>query len=231
MIFVAVVMQTISGFGFALVIMPLLTMALGYQTAAPLVALVGLTLYVINFIRYRRAVNFGEVFRLGIASALGVPVGIWALNRAYESTIRLLLGVVLIVYATYALVRPNVPALSAGSWVYLVGFAAGCLGGAYNVPGPPVVVYGIARRWPRDKFRAILQAFFFVNGMLVVISHLLASHLTIDVFTFYVSALPALTLGTWVGTRVDVRLNHDRFRTVITVMLLGMGASLMIGSS
>jgi uncharacterized membrane protein YfcA len=72
MIFVAVVMQTISGFGFALVIMPLLTMALGYQTAAPLVALVGLTLYVINFIRYRRAVNFGEVFRLGRSFAWGL---------------------------------------------------------------------------------------------------------------------------------------------------------------
>jgi uncharacterized membrane protein YfcA len=78
----AAFLQSLSGFGFAIVVMPVLTLILGLQTAAPLVSLTALTVYTINVTRFRRAIHAGEVLRLGLASALGVPVGIWVLAAA-----------------------------------------------------------------------------------------------------------------------------------------------------
>jgi len=90
-VFGAAFEQTISGFGFSLIVMPLVTLLLGLQTAAPLVALAGLTLYTINLIRFHQAINTDEVLRLG------VPVGIWGLVNLNESIVKIALGSVLIV--------------------------------------------------------------------------------------------------------------------------------------
>ncbi|MFQ5856424.1 MAG: hypothetical protein ACE5LU_12350, partial [Anaerolineae bacterium] len=77
--------------------------------------------------------------------------------------VKRLLGLILIAYACYTLAHPVTPRLSSRRWVYPVGFVAGCLGGAYNTPGPPVIVYGSLRQWPKQEFRAMLQAFFCLN--------------------------------------------------------------------
>jgi uncharacterized membrane protein YfcA len=228
LVFAAVFVQTLSGFGFALIVMPIITLLLGLGRAAPLVALLGLTVYSINLIRYRQAVNLKELIRLGVACALGVPIGIWALIHVDESIIKPAMGLVLILYAAYTLLGPEATRLASPRWVYPAGFAAGCLGGAYNTPGPPVIVYGSLRQWPKDEFRAVLQALFFVNGLLVVASHALARHMTADVLTFYLYSLPALLLGVLAGSWFDLRLNRERFRLLVTVLILILGLSLML---
>jgi hypothetical protein len=128
------------------------------------------------------------------------------------------------------LLRPTASFVISGRWVYPAGFAAGCLGGAYNTPGPPAIVYGSLRQWPRDEFRAVLQALFFVNGLLVVLSHYVAHHLTGEVLTLYsLYAVPALLLGIAIGSCVDNKVDRQRFRTVVTVMILLLGVSLLLG--
>jgi uncharacterized protein len=228
-VFFAAVLQSLTGFGFALIVMPLVTLVLDLQTAAPLIALAGLTAYTVNLIRFHRAVDLGEVARLGVASVPGIAIGIWALARVDESVINLAMGLILIVYAVYSLLRPAAPRLTARWWAYPAGFLAGCLGGAYNTPGPPVVVYGSLRQWPKDEYRAILQTLFFINGVLIVTSHLLARHMTADVWVLYAWAAPALLLGLWTGARLDAHVDQERFRILVTAMILVLGVSLVLG--
>ena len=230
---IAAFMQSLTGFGFALVVMPLLTIVLGVRIAAPLVALAGLTVYTINLIRYRQAINVGEAARLAMASAIGVPIGVWVLSNADEMVVNRLLGLLLIAYAAYTsydqLAQPVVRRVLSGRWVYPAGFAAGCLGGAYNTPGPPVIVYGSLRQWPKEEFRAVLQTLFFLNATLVVVSHLLARNVTKEVLMFYLYAAPALVVGILAGSRVDRKINGNRFRIIVTVMILILGLALLFG--
>ena len=229
LVFLAALIQSISGFGFAVIIMPLITLVLGLQVAAPMVALTALTVYVINLVRYRQAINVGEVLRLGAMSALGVPIGIWALGNVSETLVKQVMGLVLIAYAIYALVRPATSWMPSRSWVFPAGFLAGCMGGAYNTPGPPVIIYGSLRQWPKDEFRAVLQALFLVNAVLVVSSHVVARHVTAEVLTFYLYALPALGLGILVGSRVDSKVDRERVRILVTALILILGLSLVSG--
>jgi uncharacterized membrane protein YfcA len=236
-VFVAAVLQSLTGFGFALVVMPLATLVIDLKTAAPLIALAGLTAYTVNLIRFHRAVDLGELARLGVASVLGIAVGIWALVRVDELAINRTMGAILIAYAAYALLRPallrrlapTVPRRLPLWWAYPAGFLAGCLGGAYNTPGPPVVVYGALRQWPKDEYRAILQTLFFINGVLIVSSHLLARHMIPEVWALYAWAAPALLLGLWTGARLDRHVDQERFRSLITAMILVLGVSLLLG--
>lgn len=225
----AAFVQSLSGFGFAVIIMPLITFVLGLQTAAPMVALTALTVYAINLVRYRRGINPQEVLRLGAASVLGVPVGVWVLTNVDETLIKGVMGLILVAYAVNALVRPTTQWVPSRMWVYPAGFLAGCLGGAYNTPGPPAIVYGSLRQWPKDEFRAAMQSLFLVSGLVVVGSHYIAHHLTQEVLTYYLYAVPALALGILAGSLVDRRVDGQRFRTIVTGMILVLGVSLLLG--
>lgn len=229
LVFFAVLVQTLSGFGFAIIAMPLVTLILGIQTAAPLIAMMGLTVCAINAVRYRRAINLGELARLAVASAIGVPVGIWLQSNVSETLVRQALGFVLAAYALYALLRPATARLESTKWAYPAGFLAGCLGGAYNTPGPPAIVYGSLRQWPKDEYRAVLQTFFFCNAVLVVASHTVAGNVNADVLRLFGWALPAVLMGILAGARLDKAVNQERFRTLVTVMILGLGVVLLSG--
>jgi uncharacterized membrane protein YfcA len=226
----AAFLQSLSGFGFALVVMPLLALILGLQTAAPLVSLTAFTVYTINVTRFHRAIRPGEVLRLALASALGVPIGIWALSSVEGALVKQALGLLLVLFAAYSLLRPTTSWIPSPRWVYPAGFVAGCLGGAYNTPGPPAIVYGTLRQWPRDEFRAVMQSLFLVNGLLVVTSHLVAGHLTTSVLVYYLYTVPGLAVGILLASRIDSRVDRARFRTLVTVMILLLGLSLVFGS-
>lgn len=238
-VFVGAVLQALAGFGFALVVMPLATLVLDLKTAAPLIALAALTTNTINIIRFHRSVNLDEVARLGVASALGVPVGIWTLVGVNELAINRLMGAILITYAAYALLRQSTKRSGAGRpapsrplapwWAYPVGFLAGCLSGAYNTPGPPVVIYGSLRQWSKDEYRAIVQTVFLINAVLVVSSHVVARRLVAHVWALYALAAPALLLGLWSGARLDRYVDQGRFRTLVTLVILVLGISMLLG--
>jgi len=227
-VFLASLMQTLSGFGFALVVMPLLTLTLGLPTAVPLVSLIALTLYAVNLLRYRQSLNLNELKRLALAAALGVPIGLWVVASVPETAVKFLLGLLLIAYALYAFINPTLSFTVPTGWGYGVGFIAGCLGGAYNVPGPPVIVYGSLRQWPRDEFRAVLQALFLLQGILVVAGHVVLGDVTTAVFTLYLVAIPALFLGSFTAARLDAKINKAQFRRLVTGLILVLGVSLLI---
>jgi hypothetical protein len=221
-------LQASSGFGFALVAMPLVTLTLGLNQAGPVVAAAALLLYVANTARLRRHVNWPEWLRLAAATVVGVPLGFWAHAHVPEGWIRGLLAVLLIGYAVYGLVRlSRLPAISR-KWVYLAGLSAGTLAGAFNMPGPPVVVYGNLRAWPRDQFRSTLQAFFLVNGLLVVGGHALLGHYDRHSGSLVLASVPALVLGNLAGRLSDRHLNHERFQVLVLLLIGATGAALLL---
>jgi uncharacterized protein len=227
-IFLAALLQTTSGFGFALLAMPLVALVIGVKAAAPLVAVVGFALYSVNLIRYRRSFERRIVLPLAVAAALGVPLGVWALGNLDEELVKSMLGVVLIAYALYGAWKPRTAPLRSDLWAYPAGFLAGFLGGAFNTPGPPVIIYGNLKQWPRDLFRSTLQALFLFSSSLVIVSHVAAGNLTRALLPTYLPLAPALLLGVWVGSLVDRRLNQQRFRTLVIVLLFVTGVLLLV---
>ncbi len=225
-VFLAAFQQSLSGFGFALVAMPLLVQLLGIQAAAPLVAALALTLNIVNSIRWRRALDFREIRRLGIWMALGVPVGVWGAFALNETVVKAGLGVLLVAYAIYALTRPQELPTISQRWAYPAGFLAGVLGGAYNTAGPPLILYGNLRNWSHERFRAVLQGVFALSASLVVSGHLLARHFTPHVMGWLGPAVVAVLSGVALGAITDRHLKPQHVRTWITLLTLILGVSL-----
>lgn len=224
----AAALQSLSGFGFALIVMPFLTLILGLRTAAPLVALFAFTLNFINVARAPGYVRVRDLVLMVVASALGVPLGVYALTAVDERLISGLLGFVLVAYATYTLFDPQVH-VHLPAWAgYVAGFLGGCLGGAYNTSGPPVILYARLSGWPRHQFRTTLQGFFLFTSGMTILSHMMARHMTPRVLSLYGLVAPALLAAVLSAALVDRRLDARAFQVLINVLLIVMGGSLLL---
>lgn len=215
------------GFGIGLVSMPMLATLLGVRTAAPVVALVGLTLNGTLVAGSWRSVDFRAGVRLVAGAAFGFPLGAIILRFAPEDLVRSILGVLLIALGLSHFASTRVPTLRHGGWVYGFGFASGVLGGAYTLIGPPVVAFAAMRRWPADRFRATLQSYFVPAGVLMCATHLASGLWTTRVVGLYAVGLPAVIVGLGLGRVAAARIPPGRFDGVLYAALIVFGLMLM----
>jgi uncharacterized membrane protein YfcA len=227
-IFAAALVQGVMGFGGALIAMPLLAAVLGIKTAVPAFALIGAVTTLFNTLRLRRHATPRDLVRLALPAMAGIPLGIWLLAQVDSVVVTRALGAILMAYAGFSLLGIAMPALRHPAWAWGIGFTSGVLTGAYNTGGPPVVVYAAAQRWSADRFRANLQTYFLLSGILVVVLHGASGHLTHDVWRYALVALPALLLGQFVGARICHRLDAEFFRKLVLIFLVILGTRLLL---
>lgn len=226
-IFLGVLSQSMAGFGLALIMMPVLSVLLGVEAAAPLVAVIALIAEGFLLIYFRHALNFQAVWRLSLGTIIGVPIGVWGLKQIDGRILLTILGMLLILYGLYALLQFRLPALPQTIWAYLFGLASGLLGGAYNTSGPPYIIYGNCRGWDQAQFKSNLQAVFVINVTMAIVSHGLSGNFTPFVWQNILFALPAIILGLWLGLRLDKRINPQTFRQIVLVLLIVLGLRLI----
>jgi len=227
-VFLAVFVQASAGFGLALVSMPLLTAVIGLPNAAPMMAVVGMGVELVLLVRFREAVNLRAVRNLVLAALIGTPIGLYLLRVVDPTAGAKILGLVVAGYALYALFSPHLPALAHPAWAWLFGFAAGIIGGLYNISGPPVIIYGSCRRWYPAEFKGNLQGFFLPAGLMVLIGHAIQGNMTTAVWHYVLISIPAVVIGLAAGLVLDGRIPAPTFRKLVLVLLLLIGLNLLI---
>ena len=94
--FAAALLVGVTGFGYALIAMPLLTLMLDTPSAAALVALTGGVLSAVMVAQNWKHVHFGEAAGLILSAAAGVPIGIVLLANAPREPLLIALGFLII---------------------------------------------------------------------------------------------------------------------------------------
>ena len=227
-LFVSTFIRSALGFGDALIAMPLLAMAVGIQTATPLVAFAAATIALTILVRSWRSVDIRSAWRLILLSLVGIPFGLVLLRVAPEYLVKMVLGALLILYGVYSLITPRLPLIQSEKSAYIFGFIAGVLGGAYNTNGPPIVMYGLLRRWPPENFRATLQCYFLFTGLSILLGHGLAGLWTPFVLQLYLYSIPIIMLAIFAGGRINSRISKDFFSRIVYAFLVAIGALFLI---
>ncbi len=222
-LFAGTFVNSVAGFGMALVAMPFLISLVGLRTAAPLMSLVGFSMLVLLLIRFRRTLNFGTVWRLVGASLVAIPIGVLVLGRAPETITLTLLGIVILLYVIYRAFKLPMPALSNPNWAFLFGAFGGLLSGAYSTSGPPIVTYADARRWSPDEFRSNLTAYFLINATFTATTHFFSGNMTRFIIQSWLLALPFIAAGLAAGYYMDRFIDRERFSKIVLALLFIIG--------
>jgi uncharacterized membrane protein YfcA len=165
---------------------------------------------------------------MGLGMLVGVPIGVWALERLDARLLTFDLGLLIVAYAGYGLLNWRAPQVLDQRWAVAFGVVAGVLAGLFNFAGPVVVIYGQCRRWDLDEFKGNLQALFLVNQSLVIVNRAFAGAFTQTVWHAYLNSLPVIALGVGIGFWLARYVSPNIFRKLVLVMLLILGAQLLL---
>ncbi|MEQ8785402.1 MAG: sulfite exporter TauE/SafE family protein [Pirellulaceae bacterium] len=224
--FASTLTRSTFGFGDALVAMPLLSIVIGFDAARPLGALVSVYTAVLIVARDWRQIDVRSAWRLVLAGLVGLLIGEFALMLVDARWAQLALAGCLFAFALYSVVRPTLAHHIADGWAWLAGACAGVLGIAFNMHGPPLVIFGTLRGWPAKTFRATLQGYFLPVGTIVMLRHALGGAYQGSLLWMCLVALPGVTLAVPLGRALNARLGGPRFARLVYVLLMAIAVLL-----
>ena len=218
----------VTGFGAALISMPLATHIVSLQFALAVFAIADIAnSYTIGLEKPKNAVR-PEVLRLVPMILVGTAAGVTVLVNLPRATGMLLLGAFVIAYAVYALMPHASQRVISRRWAWLAGFAGGVTSSLFGAGGPPYVIYLSQRGLSKEEFRATLGLVTMTSISLRVVAFLITG-LLLDprVWMAALVVVPAALAGIWLGRQIFQRLPREVLMRVVAVLLLGSGGSLV----
>jgi uncharacterized membrane protein YfcA len=156
-----------SGFGSALIYMPLIAAVYDPRIAAVTLLLVDFTCSTPFVIGQLRRCTWSEVTPISIAMVVTVPLGTWLLVVLDPIVLRwaisiLVLSLVVVLISGWRYRGPSTLPITTG-----VGFIAGIGAGAAQIAGPPVILYWMSRGNNAATLRANLMVFFLICSLVL----------------------------------------------------------------
>lgn len=222
-IFVASIVRGFTGFGLALVAVPLIQFILPVTDTAVFIALINMIFSIIYY-RHSKAVVKGQPLGLmALWTGIGVAAGTVILKFVNPAYIQLGWGV-LIIFIVVALVRGlNLRIRSDKSAMTLSGLLGGLLAGATGISGPPVAIILSSMNTPREKFNAIISIFIFFAVTYALIFYLISGLIRTEIVILALCCIPALLAGLYTGDKLASRISQKTFTVIVYVVLMIMG--------
>ncbi|WP_285059796.1 sulfite exporter TauE/SafE family protein [Pedobacter ginsengisoli] len=229
-VMIAALFRSAFGFGESLIAVPLLSMVMPLNAAVPLSVLVSVFVAAFVVAQDRKKVYLKSAAYLILYALIGVPLGLWLLVHAQEMVVKLILGALMISFSVYLLKGSELKALKEDSqwWLLVCGMLSGVFGGAYGINGPPLVIYGAKRRWTAVNFRATLQAYFFIVGLISIAGYWQAGLLDAGVLKYFLWSLPALVPAILAGRFINSRMQNGRFFKYSYLAVLALGTLVIL---
>ena len=201
------------------------------QTAA-LIAGYGLLTQGYGIAKLRQQLKWQDIWPLTLGTAIGIPIGVMLLTHINPPSARFGVGVLLVLYAAYGLLRPPLGPFTIGAPADIaIGVSNGLLGGLTGLGGIISTISCQFRGWSKDKQRAVFQPVLFAAFVIISISQFVAGSYTAETLKLYGIGLPFMAAGIWIGFRLYGRIDDEAFRKTVLVLVLLAGGSLIVAAS
>ncbi len=226
---VAAFNQAITGFGFALLAVPVLSLATTPAHAVVIVSLVGLPLTVVMAARHRDHIEWPAVRVITVASAAGMPLGLVVLTVVSDSVLRLIIGCVVVVLAT--VIASGIRITRGARAVNLLsGFTSGILSTSTGTNGPPLVLGLRARGLSAQEFRSTISLLFAVSGTVSLVLFITVGRVDGDTLSGAAIGYPFVALGWFAGDRIAPRVNERFFGRLVVALLYASALSAIVSA-
>ena len=232
-VFVALFVKGITGFGNTLVMAPLFSFVVSNRFTTPVDLLISIPTNIYLVWRNRKSINFRTVAPLSITLIAGVVPGIMLLKTGNDLLLKSILGVVIIALGLEMLYRKPKPEGSVKSsklLLVIVGLISGVLAGMYGISAF-LVAYISRTSADRGQFRANLCSLFLVDNIFRLFWYSAAGIMTLEIMKFTLFLAPAVALGMYIGTRVDTGLKEETVRKATIYLLIVSGVILLVKSA
>lgn len=230
-VFLTAVMRGYTGFGFALVAVPLLALIVDPVTAVPMV----LMLEVVGSLQLLpglwRSAHLRSVAWLVAGALLATPIGIYGLATLPADVMRLVIA--LVVLATTCAMAAGLKARGEPQGLATLGVGAlsGLLNGGAAMSGPPVVLFYLSSQTAMHVGRASIILYFFLSDTIAVAFAGASGLVKPSTLVLSLVTVPALFVGQIIGSRLFGSPLQRHYRVVATVILLAVSGVAIVQST
>lgn len=219
--FVAGLARGFSGFGAALIFVPLASAAFEPKVAGPILLLIDFFAQFALLKGAWRAANRREVKIMALGALIGIPIGVAILKLSDPIALR---------WAIAAMIVAMLALLISG-WRYHgqprtattagVGFIAGILSGSVQAAGPPVIAYWLGGAIPPLTVRANIILFFLCTSIVSGVTYLATGLLNAQVLFLALVTAPGYVIGMYLGSRMFGFASERTFRRACYALIAG----------
>lgn len=222
-VFFAAVVRGAAGFGFALILAPILVLLLEPKGVVVVALLLGLLSNVIVVATSLRSIRWRWITPMLTGVVLGIPLGVYTIGVIDTTALKVMIGTVVLASAIplvlgFSRTFDREP-LVAG----LAGFASGFLTSSTSIGGPPLVLFMHNQGWRREVIHPSLAACFLLTTLGSLVGLMISGLVRGPTVLLTATLAPALLIGTTVGMVVFRRINERVFRALSIVIILGAG--------
>jgi uncharacterized membrane protein YfcA len=220
-IFSGALIQSLIGFGLAVVASPLLYLVEPELVPVPVI-LMGFSIALLTLLRERSALEFSGLQYALLGRIPGGLLGAALLLAAPEPVLGLAIAAIVFLAVALSLARLSAPINRLT--LFIAGTVSGIFGTIAAIGGPPMAIL-LAGKDPA-KFRAALSAFFIFSSLIALSILAFAGLVTEAQLWWSATLLPAVLAGYWVAGKLLGRVDKQKTR-VATLVLCSLSALLL----
>jgi len=221
-------MHGYTGWGGAMVMMPLMAVLYGPVQALAIILIGGMLVSAQLFPWAVGRVDWREMWPLFIGIAVSIPAGTYLLFILDPALVIRIIGFLIIGAAVLQLTRWSYTGPRGVAPAATAGMACGVINGFAGLGGPPLVLYVLAKPDPPEQQKANILVAVTIVSVGVFISVAVGGGVTEQVLARGVIVSPAQMAGAWLGAWLFKVLPGDVFKKFSLIMLIILGVMVAI---
>ena len=223
--FVSGTARGFSGFGSALIFMPLASSIAGPRLVAALLLIIDFVAAAPLIPNAWKQADRKATAIMVFGALIGVPIGTYFLSRLEPVTTRWIISAfvfaLLLLLSGWRYRGKDQTAISIG-----IGGLSGFCSGLAQTGGPPIVGYWLGRPIASVIARANILLFFGASDFFSVVSYTLTGLITADAIKFAFVVGPVYAVGVWFGASLFGKASERLFRSICYALI---AAAVLIG--
>jgi uncharacterized protein len=226
-IFIAYFVRGISGFGSALVAVPLLAQVMPVTVVVPTIVLLDYTASMSHGIHHFKHIQWRDLIPMLPFTLTGILIALFLLKQLHPGLLTDALGIFIILYAIYSLL-PLPPLHGSRVWAAPLGLLTGLVGTVFGTGGPFTVIYLRLRDLGKTAFRGTVATFFAIDGGLRLAGFTASGFYSEENLLLALMGLPIVVIALYLGGHVHTNLSQTSLVRIVAFILIGSGSALLM---
>jgi uncharacterized membrane protein YfcA len=166
---------------------------------------------------------------LVLTSVVGIAIGAWFFKQTNENTLRILIGLLSIVFVVWHIwpKSPNQLRVLPNTINFGLGILTGFAAFVGHAGGPTSAIYLLGQKLPKTTYHATVAMAFLVMNSIKAVPYAAQGIATLETLKLSVIFAPGALLGVWLGIKAHRFVSERVFFTLTYTLLLCAGLKLL----
>ncbi|MBC35112.1 MAG: hypothetical protein CL663_03585 [Bacteroidetes bacterium] len=228
--FASSVVKGITGFGFALLAVPLLSLIYPLDMLVPAMVLFNLITSLYILFKLQEKIKWYYIVPMFIASLGGIPLGVYALEYLDQETLKLIIGAIILIFSLKMLKGVKLAKKRLKLPIVFAGFVSGILTSSVSLSGPPLVIAMLRKGYNKEVFRGLFSWFNVFACLFSSVAFYVKGYLNPDSMKLALFSLPLLIIGSGWGSKIQKNFNQQQFKRVVIILNAFTGLLIVVST-